>query len=281
MGTPKNLSHYLAVWELSHPRLLTQTRTGQVYTVRHGGETVILKLLSPLGTEEQRGALALRYFDGHGAVRLLRHDHDAQLLEYASGEPLVRLVERGEDEQATRIIAWVIAQLHGVAQDAPYDGLVPLERWFGALFAKAATDRQVGTETMFVRAAALAEELLADARDVRVLHGDLQHYNIHQSPRGWLAFDPKGLVGERTYDCANALCNPGRPEVVHNERRLLTHAALLTELLAVDRWRVLAFTYAWACLNATRWLPLGGNDIVRWFLRVAEILEPHLERRRA
>jgi streptomycin 6-kinase len=156
-----------------------------------------------------------------------------------------------------------------------------LERWFGALFAKAATDRQVGTETMFVRAAALAEELLADPRDIRVLHGDLQHYNIHQSPRGWLAFDPKGLVGERTYDCANALCNPGRPEVVHNERRLLTHAALLTELLAVDRWRVLAFTYAWACLNATRWLPLGGNDIVRWFLRVAEILEPHLERRRA
>ena len=279
MGTPENLGHYLAVWELSQPRLLTQTRTGRLYTVRHAGETAILKLLSPLGTEERRGALALRYFDGHGAVRLLRHDDDAQLLEYASGDPLVRLVERGEDERATRIIARVLAQLHGVPQDASYDGLVPLERWFGALFAKAATDRQVGAGTMFVRAAALAEELLADPREVRALHGDLQHYNIHQSPRGWLAVDPKGLVGERTYDCANALCNPGRPELVHDERRLLTHAALLAELLAVDRWRVLGFTYAWACLNATRWLPLGGNDIVRWFLRVAEIVEPHVERR--
>jgi streptomycin 6-kinase len=276
MGDTKNLSHYLAAWELSHPRLLTQTRTGHIYTVTHGGATVLLKLLSPSETEEQRGALSLRYFDGHGAVRLLRHDDDAQLMEYAAGDPLVTLVERGEDEQATRIIAQVIGQLHGVPQDAPYDGLLPLDRWFGALFAKAAADRQVGTETIFVRAATLAERLLADPRDVRALHGDIQHYNIRQSPRGWLAFDPKGLVGERTYDCANALCNPGRPEFVHDETRLLTHAALLADLLALDRGRVLAFTYAWACLNTSFWLPLGGSDIVRWFLKVAEIIEPHL-----
>jgi streptomycin 6-kinase len=140
MGDTMNLSHYLAAWELSHPRLLTQTRTGHIYTVTHGGATVLLKLLSPLETEEQRGALALRYFDGQGAVRLLRHDDDAQLMEYAAGDPLVTLVERGEDEQATRIIAQVIVQLHGVPQDAPYDGLLPLDRWFGALFAKAAAD---------------------------------------------------------------------------------------------------------------------------------------------
>jgi streptomycin 6-kinase len=198
-------------------------------------------------------------------------------MEYAAGDPLVTLVERGDDEQATRVIAQVIVQLHGVPQDAPYDGLLPLDGWFGALFAKAAADRQVGMETIFVRAAVLAERLLADSRDVRALHGDIQHYNIRQSPRGWLAFDPKGLVGERTYDCANALCNPARPELVHDQTRLLTHAALLADLLALDRGRVLAFTYAWACLNASFWLPLGGSDIVRWFLKVAEIIEPHLD----
>ena len=118
---------------------------------------------------------------------------------------------------------------------------------------------------------------LADPRDVRVLHGDVQHYNIRRSPRGWLAFDPKGLVGERTYDCANALCNPGRPALVHDETRLLTHAALPADLLVLDRRRVLAFTYAWACLNVSFWLPLDGSLVVRWFLKVAEITEPHLE----
>jgi len=93
----------------------------------------------------------------------------------------------------------------------------------------------------------------------------------------WLAFDPKGLVGERTYDCANTLCNPVMPELVHNERRLLTNAAILADMLTLDPWRVLAFTYAYACLNASWWLQLGGSDIVQWHLNVAAIIEPHIE----
>ena len=101
--------------------------------------------------------------------------------------------------------------------------------------------------------------------------------DIRQSSRGWLAFDPKGLVGERTYDCANTLCNPVMPELVHNETRLLTNASILADRLSLDPWRVLAFTYAYACLNASWWLQLGGDDIVQWMLKVAEIIEPHIE----
>jgi streptomycin 6-kinase len=279
MSDTTKLDHHLAAWELSDPRLLARTRTSHIYTVTRGAETVVLKLLSSAETEERRGALALRYFDGHGAVRLLRHDDGAHLLEYAAGDELAALVERGEDERATRVIAQVIGQLHGVPQDAPQHGLAPLDGWFETLLSKAAADRQAGIGSIYVRAAALAERLLADRREACVLHGDIHHYNIRHSPRGWLAFDPKGLVGERTYDCANALCNPAMPDLVHNEARLLGNAAVLADLLGLDPWRVLAFTYAFACLNASRWLPLGGDDIVRWFLTVAMIIEPHIERR--
>src|SRR5512139_3418554 len=96
----KKLDYYLASWDLTNPQLLTQTMTSHIYTVTHEAETVILKLLSPSETEEQRGAVALRCFDGHGAVRLLRYDQGAQLMEYAAGDELVTLVERGEDENA-------------------------------------------------------------------------------------------------------------------------------------------------------------------------------------
>lgn len=274
----QRLSHYLTAWKLSTPQLLTQTVTSHIFTVIHDAETVILKLLSPSETDEQRGALALRYFDGHGAARLLRHDNGAQLIEYASGVELVTLAERGEDVNATRIIAQVIQQLHSVPQDAPYDGLITLNRWFGELFSKATSDRQAGFESIYVRAAPLAEKLLADSREVRVLHGDIHHYNIRQSPRGWLAFDPKGLVGERTYDCANPLCNPGISEFVHNETRLLNHAAILADTLKIDLPRLLAFTYAYACLNASRHVRLNNDEIVQWFLKVAVIIEPHLPR---
>jgi streptomycin 6-kinase len=247
----KKLNNYLTAWNLSDPQLLLQTMTSHIYTVTYEAETVILKLLSPSEIDEQRGAVALRCFDGHGAVRLLRYDAGAQLMEYAAGDELVTVVEHGEDETATRIIAQIIQQLHSVPQNIPHDGLFPLERWFEALFNKSASDRQAGIDSIYVRSASLARRLLADQRGVRILHGDIHHRNIRQTSRGWLTFDPKGLVGERAYDCANTLCNPVMPELVHNETRLLTNAAILADTLALDLSRVLAFTYAYACLNAS------------------------------
>ena len=273
----KALKYYLNAWNLSNPQLLTQTVTSHIYTVVHDTETVILKLLSASETEEQRGAAALRYFGGHGAVRLLRHDDGAHLMEYAAGDELVTLVERGEDEKATQIIAQVIKQLHSVPQDASHDGLFTLDRWFGELFNKAAADKQAGVESTYVRCAPLAQRLLADQREVRVLHGDIHHRNIRQSARGWLAFDPKGLVGERTYDCANTLCNPAMPELVHNETRLLTNAEILADVLAIEMTRILEFTYAYACLNASQCLRIGDTEMVQWSLNVAVIIEPHLD----
>lgn len=276
MSDNQQLKHYLAAWQLSNPRLLTQTVTSHIYTVTVEAETVILKVLSPSETTEQVGALALRYFDGHGAVRLLRCDDGAQLLEYASGDELITLVERGEDENATRIIAQVIKQIHSVPQETARDGLFVLEGWFGELFHKAAADRRAGIDSIYLRSARLAERLLADQREVRVLHGDIHHRNIRQSARGWLAFDPKGVVGERTYDCANTLCNPPITEIVHNETRLLNHAAILADTLAIDLPRVLAFTYTYACLNASWCLRLGMQDEVQWSLKVAMLVEPHV-----
>jgi streptomycin 6-kinase len=284
MSDDKKLNYYLTAWNLSNPQLLTQTMTSHIYTVTHDTETVILKLLSSSETEEQRGASALRFFDGHGTVRLLRYDEGAHLMEYAAGDELVTLVKRGEDESATRIIAQVIKQLHSVPQDVPREGLLGLDRWFVELFNKAAADRQAGIESIYVRSAPLTQRLLADQREVRVLHGDIHHRNIRTSPRGWLAFDPKGLVGERTYDCANTLCNPPIPELVHNETRLLTNATILADTLEIDVSRILAFTYAYACLNASQWsLRIGmdnnnnsAEEFIQWHLKVAVIIEPHI-----
>ncbi len=281
MTDNKKLNYYLSAWDLSNPQLLTQTMTSHIYTVTQGAETVILKLLSASETEEQRGAAALRCFGGRGVVSLLRSDENAHLMEYASGDELVTLVQRGEDEAATKIIAQVIQQIHSVPQEASFEGLLGLDQWFGELFNKAEADKQAGVHSIYVRSASLARRLLADPRDVRVLHGDIHHRNIRQSPRGWLAFDPKGLFGERTYDCANTLCNPPIPELVHNEKRLLINAAILADTLAIDLSRVLEYTYAYACLNASQWvLRLGMDDIaeelIEWHLKVAEIIEPHI-----
>jgi streptomycin 6-kinase len=274
------LDHYLTEWHLSEPQPLARTPTSHLYTVSWKSETVVLKLLTEYGWEEQRGASALRCFDGRGSVHLYRSDAGAQLLEYATGEELVGLVERGDDQGATRVIAAILEQLHGAPQSEQGDGLLLLKDWFRELFGRAESDRAAGAESIYVRGADLAARLLADPREVRVLHGDIHHRNIRQSPRGWLAFDPKGLVGERTYDCANALCNPFRQrpsyaELVHDERRILTNAKILSEALAIELGRMLQFTFAYACLSATWSLTTQDSDAAQWALHLATLLEPH------
>jgi streptomycin 6-kinase len=277
------LERYLSAWHLTDPLPLARTPTSYVYAVKLGDDTVVLKLLTDYGWEEQRGATALRCFDGRGAVRLYRSDAAAQLLEYASGEELIDRVECGDDQGATRIIAAVLEQLHGAELDEHTDGLLPLKAWFRELFDKAGVDRAAGVESIYVRGADLAARLLANPRDVRVLHGDVHHRNIRQSPRGWLAFDPKGLVGERTYDCANTLCNPfrGQPRydvLVHDENRLLTNARILADALQLELTRVLQFTFAYSCLSAAWSLRADDGDAAQWALNVGTLLEPHVSR---
>ncbi len=276
------LDHYLKAWHLSEPNLLARTATSHVHAVRWRNDTAVLKLLTSRGREEWRGASALRRFDGRGAVRLFRSDETAQLIEFAGGEELTALVDRGDDEGATRIIAALLEKLHSVPLAVPPgehgNGLSLLNDWFRALFDKAASDEAGGIESIYVRGARLAARLLASPREVRVLHGDIHHGNIRQSSRGWLALDPKGLVGERTYDCANTLCNPWHPrydELVHDGSRLLTNARILSDALEIEVERVLEFTFAYACLSATWSLTNRDGEAARWALGVAALLESH------
>jgi streptomycin 6-kinase len=274
-----NLTHYLRVWELRDPQLLAQTATSDVYAVQSNGTTVVLKALTPIGVaDEQQGARALQCFDGRGAVRLWRHDDGAQLLEYVGGEDLIPMVKRGEDQQATAIIAEVLNQLHSAPIETPPDGLTPLIRQFQSLFRIAERDQQAGIGSIFTRAEPIARALLENPRDERTLHGDIHHANIrYHAERGWLAFDPKGLYGERTYDAANTLCNPmDMPELVANEARLLKSAEILAKRLDIALSRILAFVYVYACLSASWSLEDSGEDDARLALSVAEIAERHV-----
>jgi streptomycin 6-kinase len=55
----------------------------------------------------------------------------------------------------------------------------------------------------------VARSLLAEPRAVGVLHGGLHHEDVLDfGARGWLAIDPKRLVGKRGFDFANLLINP-------------------------------------------------------------------------
>jgi streptomycin 6-kinase len=105
----------------------------------------------------------------------------------------------------------------------------------------------------------MAQELLAEPQDVVVLHGDLHHENVLDfGERGWLAIDPKRLVGERGFDFANILCNPNR-EATLAPGRLARQVDVVAEAAQLDKKRLLQWIVAWSGLSAAWWMG-DGND---------------------
>ncbi len=275
-----NLNHYLRLWNLSDPEPLAQTPTSHVYAAYRNGEKVVLKLLTPVGAEDENdGAVALRHFDGCGAVRLLDYDGGAHLLEYAGDEELAQMVWCGDDLAAAEIIAGVLNKLHRAQPDVPVPHLRVLRRWFRELFRKAARDEAAGEASIYVRGARAAEHLLANPQDECVLHGDIQHHNIRRHPvQGWLAYDPKGLYGERSYDAANTLCNPSHArDRVMSEERLLRVTQVLADGMGVHVGRLRTFVFAYACLSAVWFDDDDDSDVKHQVLTVAANAERHAD----
>ena len=276
-----DLQYYLKIWQLSAPLLLADTPTSKVYIATYNNVKVVLKLFKPAGERDEiKGAIALQYFHGEGAVKLLEHENKAYLIEYAEGDNLESLVRKGEDQKATQIIADVLNKIHNSCTGVLPKELTPLKERFVSLFNKAEKDKDLGPNTIFTEAAEIANFLLKDQKEIRILHGDIHHGNVlYSAKRGWLAIDPKGLVGERTYDAANTLCNPwNMTDLVENELRLLTNATLLAEKLKLDRDRLLSFAFAHACLSAS-WL-LEDSDAPGHALNIAKIIKPHLAKQK-
>ncbi|MGB7337619.1 MAG: aminoglycoside phosphotransferase family protein [Phototrophicaceae bacterium] len=266
------LTHYQAKWSLDNPHLIVETNTSSVYRVQQSGVLVILKLLNQVGIhDEQRGARALHYYAGKGAAHLLAAAEDAHLLEYLDGDDLLPLVNTGHDDDAAHIIARVIKTLHQNNPKPIPEDLHTLRRRFRSLFDYA----PLASDPLFSHGAQIAEQLLANQHNQVVLHGDIHHWNIKHSARGWLAFDPKGLYGENTYDVANALLNPiSLPQMVQDEARLLRHITIYADGLGIPRDRIIAFAFAHACLSVS-WSIEDGEDYDNGLI-MARLLEKHI-----
>ncbi len=223
--------------------------------------------------EERRGNRLMARWNGQGAARVLAHDGDAILMERAeAGTSLPDLARGDGDEQASRIICASVARLHAWSSSPPQDlvkDLIPLARWFEPL--EPAAEAHGGILRL---SAATASELLATPRDVVVLHGDIHHGNILDfGPRGWLAIDPKGLIGERAFDYANLFCNP---DLATATSRLARRVEVVAQAAALDRGRLLRWIVAWAGLSAAFLLEDGMSPAGA--LAVAELATAELSR---
>lgn len=221
--------------------------------------------------EERVGHRLMVWYGGEGAARVLRHDGEALLLERVEGDlSLTVMVHAGRDDEASRVLCGVARHLH-TPRAQPWPKLTPLTRWFRSLEAAAPAHGGILTRSLET-----ARALLADPQDVRPLHGDLHHGNVlHSRERGWLAIDPKGLLGERGFEYANLLCNPD-PEVALRPGRLARQVGVVSEAAGLERPRLLQWVLAYAGLSAAWHLEGGQPDQSGSVLEVAGIAAAEL-----
>lgn len=205
--------------------------------------------------EERNGARLMAWYAGQGAARVLAIEHEALLLERLIGtRSLAEMARAGQDDEATRLLCAVAAGLHAARDQPPPASLVPMNVWFRALEPAAASHG--GT---FAKSAVAARHLLSTPRDSVVLHGDFHHDNVLDgAERGWLAIDPKGVLGERGFEFANLFRNPDA-DIALAPGRMRRQARIVAEQARLEPARLMRWILAYAGLGAA-WSIQSGHD---------------------
>jgi len=266
------IAERVKTWGVRAERAVTTATSALVLGTREG-KPVFVKVALGSGDEWHSGEITAA-FGGRGVVQVHDHVAGAVLLErLVPGTPLVTLVLEGRDDEATEILA---ALLRRMSPGDPPAGCATVEAW-GLGFERyiATSDPQIPRE-LVLHAQRVYSELAAAQREPALLHGDLQHYNVlRDERRGWVAIDPKGVVGELEYEIGAALRNPNeRPDLFASMEAIERRLAIYYNALGIDVDRARAWAFAQAVLSAI-WSVEDGHavDENNAALRVARAIE--------
>ena len=223
---------------------------------RADGSPVVLKVVFP-EPESREEPDALAHWAGRGAVRLVESDRERGAMLMERCDPGTMLWGVPDDDSATSSAAAVLARLW--ESPAPGDGLYRRLTDVAAGWASELSDRwellgRSVPRALIERAIAAARDLGDGAQAPVLLHQDLHGANVLRHGDGWVAIDPKPMVGDRAFDIAS-LVRDRRDDLEHDPdgRRTVTRRLdLMSEQLGLDRERA----REWAILHALAW----GHD---------------------
>ncbi|MDG9704495.1 aminoglycoside phosphotransferase family protein [Streptomyces sp. DH37] len=256
----------LARWELTAERVVSPGGRGSLVVLvrRADGIPAALKLRAAGAADE---AAALARWDGHGAVRLLdaAPEDGALLLERLHAEVSLRsLPEAKANLEAVSALhrLWVPPLPPG-APDGEHP-FTSVEEHTGraAEGIRARVPREA--RPLADEALALRSELLSDAPERVLLHGDFRQGTVLSAGPGrahWLVVGPDPLVGERAYDLARLVrdrlhdlaAGSGAPAIAR--RRV----AKLADSLGVDRDRLRGWSLYRAVESGVRHIAAGDR----------------------
>lgn len=255
-------------WKFSHPaKDLSYNFVG--FGKRNADKKeVVVKILCPDGVLEKE----LQWLQFYPEVTPKIGGSDPKLRAFlmekvSPGQSLKYLVQQGQDEEATRILAKVILKLGKPmpSVQAPFrhvrDFIPTLSKLHG----------KVPSELVHL-AAFLFQDLCMTAPQDVLLHGDLHHDNILSSEDSWSVIDPHGYIGDPAFEVGAMIGNPldcypqGDLQGIL-ERRL----QILSEELPWEAQRIWGWCFCYSMLSAA-WSVEGQQEIPENLLRIIWIL---------
>jgi streptomycin 6-kinase len=255
---PRFLAEVLDAWALEPSADAVTRPTVVVVPVVRDGQPLALKVTWPAEASRDE-ALALRHWNGRGAVRLVAADpaRGAVLLEALDG---ARDLHSVDTDTACEVVGGLLAEL-GVP--AP-PGLRTLSSFAGAQADRLAATQGVLPRRMVERTEGLVRTLTSDpACDRTLLHTRLRVDNVLASLPGsgrpdWLAIGPRAMGGHPGFEL--------QPLLHHRVDELGTGSALryvvrrrvsiCAEAAGIDEDEALAWTYVRTAFHAAR----AGQD---------------------
>lgn len=255
-------------WQLTEVQPVSNLSYNFVAFARRGSEKVILKIGVP-NRELVSEMEALKLFDGDGACQIIDCDEEKGFLLIERLQPGKMLSELEDDDERTHIAIQVMKKIW---RSAPEMGkFIHLEDWFAELKNIRPTfDGETGPypKELLERVESFLPELFTDKH--YLIHGDFHHFNILSSERGWLAIDPKGVIGPCGYEIGPLMLNPwdnsmdGGRFKVRAKRRV----DLLCEETGWEREKIIQWSTAHALLSSWWDYPNGDWE---YSLRCANI----------
>ncbi len=254
------------------------------WTLVADGEPIAgrLSLVLPVRTAEDRSAvlkigypheeaaqehLALRYWDGNGAVELLRADPHrfALLLERIGPEDLTQRW----DLEACEVVGGLYGRIHVPAPPQVPTLPARLQQWTEGLRGGSS-----GLPPRLVeQAIALGTDLAADPASAGTLiHTDLHYENVLAADREpWLVIDPKPLSGDPHYEITPMLINRWNEVTGQVRAAVRRRFDTLVDVAGFDTDRARAWVIVRVVHSAVWALADGGADAQEWLTRCVAV----------
>jgi streptomycin 6-kinase len=258
-------------WGLTNVQPVPNLSYNFVAFALNGTQDVVLKIGVP-NRELTSEINALCTFNGKGTVRLLEADEKRAMFLLERLRPGEMLATLTDDNRATHIAADVMLNLW--CPPPTKGAFIKLSDWFKG-FEKLRHRYKGGTgpfeKGLVERAEHSVVNFFNEDYTPMLIHGDLHHYNILSSDRGWLAIDPKGMIGPAAYEVGPLLMNPlgflNQPDAMQIIKQRMS---ILSERLGFERERIREWGIAHAVLSA--WWDLEDNMDWTYAMHCAEVI---------